>query len=206
VSRAKAEEEERRQKAEQGRIAAENARKEAEKQAREAAAAAELQRKQIEEQTRKAQEAIARAQAEKAKAEAEREKALEASRKAEEERKQAELAQRRREEKAALAAAMEAESDEQLQRDRNVFGTQIVATLQRNWIRPKGASNELKCTVLVTQLPNGEVVGVKVVKGSGNVAFDKSVERAVWNSSPLPLPADKRLFLREFSVEFIPRN
>ena len=40
-------------------------------------------------------------------------------------------------------------------------------------------------------LPTGEIVGVKLIKSSGNTAYDQAVERAIYKSSPLPIPPDK---------------
>ena len=41
------------------------------------------------------------------------------------------------------------------------------------------------------------MVRVQIERSSGNVAFDQSVETAVWNASPLPIPKDTTLFERE---------
>ena len=83
---------------------------------------------------------------------------------------------------------------------------QIKATVERNWLRPKGLPKNLKCTVRVSQIPSGDVINVTIVKSSGNVAFDNSVIAAVRKSSPLPLPKDPSLFARELIFVFDPRN
>ncbi|PIX04753.1 MAG: hypothetical protein COZ77_04890, partial [Gallionellales bacterium CG_4_8_14_3_um_filter_54_18] len=59
---------------------------------------------------------------------------------------------------------------------------------------------------LVTLLPGGRVMGVKLKKSSGNPAYDASVERAILKSDPLPLPADAGLFnrFRELKLGFQP--
>ncbi|PIV89405.1 MAG: protein TolA [Hydrogenophilales bacterium CG17_big_fil_post_rev_8_21_14_2_50_63_12] len=43
---------------------------------------------------------------------------------------------------------------------------------------------------LVSLLPNGEVVRVDRVRGSGQPAYDDEMERAILKASPLPLPHD----------------
>ncbi len=40
-------------------------------------------------------------------------------------------------------------------------------------------------------LPTGEIARVKLLKTSGNPAYDKEVQRGIEKSSPLPIPADR---------------
>ncbi len=47
----------------------------------------------------------------------------------------------------------------------------------------------LKCTVRVRLGGNGSVLLAQVVKSSGDTVFDSSVEKAVRNSGPLPMPS-----------------
>jgi colicin import membrane protein len=51
------------------------------------------------------------------------------------------------------------------------------------------------------------VLGAKLLKSSGNVAYDAAVERAILKSSPLPLPADASLFnrFRDLKLGFQPK-
>lgn len=58
--------------------------------------------------------------------------------------------------------------------------------------------------VRVSQLPGGDVVQVDIQAGSGNVAFDRSVEEAVLRSTPLPVPKDPSLFDRHIVITFEP--
>jgi colicin import membrane protein len=171
------------------------------------------ERRRIEQQARKAREAIARTKAENERIEAERKKALEAKRKADQERKRAETAQRKREAELAMQEALAAEQAEfNRERDRLLrtqlaeYVGQIKAKVESRWTRPKAAPTGLKCTLRVSQIPGGTVVNVQVLEGSGHVAFDKSVEAAVWNSSPLPPPKDESLFSRELIFEFDPED
>ena len=81
---------------------------------------------------------------------------------------------------------------------------QIRDRIERNWVRPPGTASGLKCVVLVSQIPGGEVVKAEIRTSSGNIAFDRSVEEAVLRSSPLPVPKDPSLFDRDISITFEP--
>jgi colicin import membrane protein len=71
-----------------------------------------------------------------------------------------------------------------------------------NWILPQELQGNPEAIFLVTQLPTGDVLHIKVVKSSGNPAYDTAVERAILKSSPLPLPSDRSLFDRELKLTF----
>jgi colicin import membrane protein len=57
-------------------------------------------------------------------------------------------------------------------------------------------------------LPGGEVADVRIVQSSGNEIFDRQAEAAVKKASPLPVPADPRLFekVREINFIFAPED
>ena len=48
---------------------------------------------------------------------------------------------------------------------------------------------------MVIVLPGGAVMdgGVKLLKSSGNEAYDSAAERAIYKAQPLPLPQDTEL-------------
>lgn len=159
---------------------------------------AEAKRKAAVEAKRKAELAAKRkAEAEakrKAEAEAKRQAELEAKRKAEAE------AKRKAEEAARLAAAEQAEREralqEQLAAEQNAreidrYVAVIKQQIERSWLRPGQAGEQLSCVVQVRLIPGGDVVpgGVSVIKSSGNAAFDRSVEAAVYKAAPLPVPS-----------------
>jgi len=50
--------------------------------------------------------------------------------------------------------------------------------------------DSLSATYVITQLPTGEVIGVRKVKGSGSTAYDNAIENAIAKSSPLPKKKD----------------
>jgi len=190
-AKAEAAERQRQQKLDQER----KAKAEAERQAQlqrdaEAKAAAE----------RRAQEEAAKLEAErKAKAEAERQARLEAERKA------AEAAAARRQ--AELLASMEAEEQLLVARSSSEMA-QYVALIQqkvvRNWAKPVTAKPGLKCEVFVSQIPGGDVTGVRIGSCNGDEAVKRSVEAAVYKSSPLPVPSNPALFERNLRFNFQP--
>ena len=76
----------------------------------------------------------------------------------------------------------------------------IAQKIRRNWAVPASAGPETKCSVRVTQLPNGEVVGVNIISCNGDDAVLRSVEAAVRRSSPLPKPTNLDLFDRNLTL------
>jgi colicin import membrane protein len=63
------------------------------------------------------------------------------------------------------------------------------------------ADDTLKATYEITQLPTGEIIGVRKVKGSGSPAYDSAIENAIAKSSPLPKKKDGTVE-REFTADF----
>lgn len=59
---------------------------------------------------------------------------------------------------------------------------------------------------LVSLLPTGDVVTVKMTRSSGNAPYDQAVERAILGASPLPRPDDKSLFQRQLELRFRPKD
>ena len=190
---ARAEEERRRAEAEQARLAEERRQEEAETAARQAR---EQRRKEAEKTRRRNEIELAR-------------------RKAEEERRaqQAEAERRRKEEERARQELMAREQQRLEQERKAIFAKALVeyigaiqSSVARNWVRPTGVPPGLKCVVNVLQDNNGKVLRVQIVKSSGDVAFDRSVEQAVRAASPLPRPRRKAVFDREIVFLFNPRS
>jgi len=82
----------------------------------------------------------------------------------------------------------------------------IQAKVRGNWILPQDLQGNPEAIFLVIQLPTGEVLSTRLLKSSGNPAYDTAVERAILKSSPLPLPSDRSLFDRELKLTFRPRD
>jgi colicin import membrane protein len=84
---------------------------------------------------------------------------------------------------------------------------QIVARIQRAWIKPPSAQPGISCIVSVTQVPGGEVTAVRVNSCSiDDAALRESVEAAVYRASPLPAPPDPALFERNLELTFAPTS
>lgn len=82
----------------------------------------------------------------------------------------------------------------------------ITDKVERNWMRPASARPGVECDVHVTQIPGGEVINVRVGRCNGDAAVIRSIEAAVFNSSPLPRPADPSLFDRNLRFTFKPEE
>jgi len=175
---------------------------------------AEVARKQKAEQEKKRKAEVARKQKaeqdKKHKADADRKKKAEQEkkRKAEQDKqRKAEAAARQREAEQALQAQLAEEAS--LARAESALSEYIPyiqEKVQNNWLRPAGSPPGLRCVIRVKLIPGGEVISAKVIQGSGNALFDRSVETAVLKASPLPLPSDPALFrhFREINFNFSP--
>jgi colicin import membrane protein len=190
-----------------------------------AAAQAESQRVEVEERARVEAERVAEEQAARR---AEEESRLAAERKSRAEAEAKRKAERAAEEKAA--AEKRREAAEQRERDareddlrarlaeeesRTSAGFQslkasyvraIQAHVEQRWFEPPGLSAGLSCTIFVSQIPGGEVVGTRFGPCNGNAAVRQSIENAVRNASPLPAPPEPRLFEREVRLVFTPKE
>jgi colicin import membrane protein len=78
--------------------------------------------------------------------------------------------------------------------------------VEQRWYEPPGLAQGLSCTIIVTQIPGGEVVGTRFGACNGNAAVRQSIETAVRNASPLPPPPEAALFEREVELVFTPRE
>ena len=174
------------------------------KQAEQKQQAAEAEKKKQAEEKRLAEaEAKRKIEAEaKAKADAEAKAKADAEAKA----KAAAEAQRKAAEQ-ALQAQIAAED---AARDQSII-SQYVGIIgdrvRRNWIQPPSSRVGLSCVVKVQLMPGGDVISAQVVQSSGDAAFDRSVEAAVFRAAPLPLPPDPGLFesFRTLTFNFSPK-
>ncbi len=176
---------------------------------------AEAEKKRQEDEARKKAEAEKKRQEDEARKKAEAEKKRqedEARKKAEAEKKRQEDEARKKAEQelqARLAAEQAREAAQRrgaAQRMVNEYVLYIQEKVQRSWIRPPSSGSELSCTVEVRLIPSGEVIDAQIVRSSGNSAFDRSVEAAVFKASPLPVPPDPVVMeqFRSLRFEFKP--
>lgn len=89
-----------------------------------------------------------------------------------------------------------------IQRIVDEYSAKITAKIRRNIVEPPNLAKDASAKFSVTLLPGGAVLNARLVKSSGNAAYDDAVERAIIKSDPLPLPPDPALFnlFREFSL------
>lgn len=110
---------------------------------------------------------------------------------------------------AELRRSLEAEERANAMRNSDAaarWHAQIVARIQRAWIKPPSAQPGIECIVSVSQVPGGEVTSVRVDSCSGgDAALRESVEAAVYRASPLPPPPDAALFERNLELTFRPQ-
>jgi colicin import membrane protein len=202
---------------------------EKQRQAEEQRKKAEAEKKrQVEEQKKKVEaEKQSQLAEQKKKVEAEKQRQLAEQKKkveAEQQRQKEEAAKKRKAEEEAkrtageekLKQAMAAEEarlreeESRLSAQRtagmvNKYLSDITRKVRGNWLRLPGMPQDFSCKVWVKQIPSGEVVDVRIMESSGNVMLDRSVEAAVWKSSPLPAPPSPDVFDREVVITFVPR-
>lgn len=163
----------------------------------------ELKKKEVEEKKRKEREEAERKEREEEEKERRR---IEAQKKREEDiRRQREENERLRRELEAEQRREELEAEERRFAARNsaemaAYQFAIAQKIRRNWAVPASAGPETKCSVRVTQLPGGDVVGVNIISCNGDDAVRRSVEAAIRRSSPLPEPEDPDLFDRNLTL------
>lgn len=115
-------------------------------------------------------------------------------------------AEARRQAQAELAVALGAEAEQRQSQEVSIWGTQLVAAIQRVWTRPAGTEIGLKCVLKIELSPTGEVRSAIVTNSSGNTLFDDSASRAVYKASPLPLPRDPTVFQSSINITFNPKK
>ena len=181
------------------------------KKAQEAERRAELERKKVQEAKRiaeqkKAKEIKKLAEKKKLAAEKKRkeQKKLAAERAAEKKRLAKILEQEEAEIKAAELKTQRAVQAREMNRLITQYQDAIRNKIQRRWRKPLNEQPDAWCRVYVRQAPGGYVEKVEVEECTGDEAFRRSVEEAVWKSDPLPQPPSPELFDRDLRFKFIP--
>ena len=93
----------------------------------------------------------------------------------------------------------------------NSYRQLIQRRLSENWNRPPSARREMETTIRLQLVPTGRIVGVTVLKSSGDSAFDRSVEQAAFKvdqfielQSMSPVLFEKKF--RQVDVAFSPQD
>lgn len=100
------------------------------------------------------------------------------------------------------------DTDSKHEQDQLTIKTAVAAIrtkVARSWSRPNIETIEgLKCFIQVEIMPDGTVMDAVIITTSRNEKFDLSAINAVHNASPLPIPKDKELAVKEFkSFKFL---
>lgn len=183
------------------------AKKEEEKKKKE-----EEQRKLDEEKLKKLEEEKKKKEEERLKKEEERRQKEEEQRNKEmmeqmleQERQERELAEQQARQQALEAAAIaeaNARAEGIANKELAEWGAKVQALVKRKWSRPPNLPRDLVCRIRISQLPSGEITATRIVRSSGNAAYDNSVELAVRKASPLPRLKDPLAFSKAREIEF----
>ena len=126
-----------------------------------------------------------------------------------EQRRQREAEERARQAEAAAAAAAEAARNEfELVQSATGLIQQLV---QDHWSRPPSARNGMRAVIQIRMLPTGELLDATITQSSGDPAFDRSAENAVYRAAPftelqdLPINVFNQNF-RSLSLIFEPQD
>lgn len=157
------------------------------------------EKQRIEEQVRK--------EAEAKRAQEERQRQQEEHRLEQERQRQAEAARIAEQKRAEEAAAEEerkraAEEAQMVQSISSLINRRVAAV----WSRPPSARNNMRTQLRIDFLPNGEVLNVQIMKGSGDALFDARTVDAVYKVRRIEELAqvDSHVFERNFrKVELI---
>jgi len=139
---------------------------------------------------------------------------LEAKKRDEEKKKQAALKEQQAREAKAKQEQEEAIKQQLAQQQAaqlrliNEYKQRIRDKIRRFIVEPPNLQGNPEVEFDVVLLPGGEVLGVKLRKGSALAAYDNAVERAILKAQPLPLPPDPALFkdFRELNLKFRPKE
>ena len=177
--------------------------REAEQQRLEREKAALREREELE----KLRERAEREEQERREAESERRRQQETS--AEQERSRQQEAERLRQQELAEASAAEAARTEfELVQSATALIQQAV---QETWSRPPSARNGMRAVLQIRMLPTGEVLDAVITQSSGDPAFDRSAENALYRAAPfrelqsLPIKVFNANF-RSLSLIFEPED
>ena len=105
---------------------------------------------------------------------------------------------------AAEAEAQRIAKARAMSREIAIYQDAIRSRIQSRWRKPLSEQPDAWCKVYVRQAPGGYVEDVVVEQCTGDEAFRRSVEEAVWKSDPLPEPPTPELFDRDLRFKFIP--
>lgn len=97
-------------------------------------------------------------------------------------------AERRRQEQAAAQERQRQQAAQELATTEFELVQSATALIQQvveeNWSRPPSARNGMRAILQIRMLPTGELVSALITQSSGDAAFDRSAENAVYRAAP----------------------
>ena len=171
------------------------------------------EQREMEEVALREQEELVRQRAQ----EVQRERARQESITMEQQREQAEAERRRQDQEAQLQRQAAEDAALAAEAARTEFELVQSATaliqqaLQQVWNRPPSARNGMRVILRIRMLPTGELLEASITQSSGDAAFDRSAENAVYSASPftelqnLPISVFNENF-RTLSLIFEPED
>jgi colicin import membrane protein len=109
----------------------------------------------------------------------------------------------------ALNREADALSEDEEEQVAMSFAQGIYQLIVANWSRPPSARNGMEAQLIVELVPTGDVVGVTLVRSSGNDAFDRSAEQAIRKAGKFDVPKEPAVFetyFRRLPVLFKPED
>ncbi len=84
----------------------------------------------------------------------------------------------------------------------------VTEAIKRRIVEPSILQGNPEVEFEVIQLPDGNVLGIRIRKASGQTHWDNAVERAINLAQPLPRPPDPSMFneVRELRLKFRPKE
>lgn len=82
----------------------------------------------------------------------------------------------------------------------------IRGKIRGNIVLPPEIKGNPEAEFVVTLLPSGEVLNLRLAKSSGHAPLDAAIERAIRKSDPLPKPEKSDVFQRELLLKYRPRE
>jgi len=145
---------------------------------------------EVEKKEKEQKKQLAKKEAERKKAEAEAKAEKKAEAEAQATQQAAEAAKQA--EADALAEQVSAEQNRMNQSTVDQYKALIKARIESHWVKPSNSTG-LIVKVRVQVIPGGGIGSITILQSSGNPAFDMSVDAAIRQAEPIPLPPNPSL-------------